>query len=243
MTDDLLTQFRSGAALPDEATARRIYARATAGRGRVVRRRLALAIAIAAVALIPTGIAFGGRIADFFEGTPPPPPVSTSFTTLNRMADAAVRQGFSSKFDTHVDVSKVHGVIEVQTPDGPEDMWAAPDDQGGQSYLVDFANDPPGIDGVMTSFSGTDDPGGDRPIEFGSVWIYAHPDIVTLYGSVDVDAATVKISFDDGSTATLPVVEHLFLGSAAKGMKADSVTAFDAAGTQLATTSLRPSGS
>jgi hypothetical protein len=124
-------------------------------------------------------------------------------------------------------------------------MWAAPDDLGGQCTFIDFANDPPGKHG-MYGFGdcprAASQP--DEGIGFGDVWIYKHPDVMTIYGNVYVDAATsVRLTFDDGSTATLPVVEHLFLGSAARGTKVDSVAAFDAAGNQVAERMLRPSGS
>jgi hypothetical protein len=50
MTDDLLTTFRSDVALPDHASAKRAYERATSGRRRVPRRRLAYALAAVVVA-------------------------------------------------------------------------------------------------------------------------------------------------------------------------------------------------
>jgi hypothetical protein len=249
MMEELLTTFRGDIAEPDSQTAERIYAFAVGsrnpGRKRAfgLRPRLVVAVAVAGLVLVPTGVAFGGKLADLFEGTPAPPQVSTNFTDFNRMADMAVQQGFASRFP-HVDVSKAHGVIEIQTPDGPEDMWAAPNDQGGQSFFIDFANDPPGPDG-MAGFGGSDSPGQqpEEKIDYGDVWTYVHPGLLTIYGSVNVDAATVRVTFDDGSTATLPVAEHLFLGSAAKGMKVDSVVALDAAGNQLAAKTLRPSSS
>ena len=72
MTDDLLTSFRSDVPLPDEATARRIYARATSGRltRRVPGARLALAGALAVAtiggtvaALVATGTIGGETTA------------------------------------------------------------------------------------------------------------------------------------------------------------------------------------
>lgn len=249
MIDELLNTLRSEVAEPDHETAEHIFALATRSATRRRRNilwprpRLALGVAVVALVLVPTAVAFGGKLADLFQGTPAPPNVSTSFENFNRMADLPVQKGFASRWP-HADVSKAHGVIEIQTPDGPEDMWAAPDDQGGQCYFIDYANDPPGKDG-MYGFGGCPTSGRqpDEKIDFGDVWIYVHPDLMTIYGSVHVDAATVRLSFDDGSTATLPVVEHLFLGSAAKGVKVDSVTALDVAGNELAAKILRPSGS
>jgi hypothetical protein len=49
MTDDLLTTFRSDVPLPEGASARRAYERATSGRRRLPRRRLAYAVAAVAV--------------------------------------------------------------------------------------------------------------------------------------------------------------------------------------------------
>jgi hypothetical protein len=235
MIDEFLTTFRSAVAEPDRETAERIYALATRRRRqRNPQRRLVLAVAVAALVLVPTGVAFGGKLADLFEGTPAPPDVSTTFETFNQMADLSVQQGFANRWP-QVDVSKAHGAIEVQTPDGPEDMWAAPNDQGGQCYLIDFANDPVGHNGARESDGGCErqapTPG---DIDFGDFWTFKHPDLKTVYGSVHADAATVRVDFDDGTAATLPVVEHLFLTSTPKDMKADSVTAFDAAGNQVA---------
>ncbi|HKD94887.1 MAG TPA: hypothetical protein VKB43_09305 [Gaiellaceae bacterium] len=56
MNDDLLTAFRSDVPSPDEAKSREIYARATAGRRRVSRRRLVLAVAVVAAAGIAGGL-------------------------------------------------------------------------------------------------------------------------------------------------------------------------------------------
>jgi hypothetical protein len=66
------------------------------------------------------------------------------------------------------------------------------------------------------------------------VWVYLHPDVMTVYGSVYVPAATVQITLDDGSSVTLPVVENLFLGSLPKGTKLDKVVALDASGKEVA---------
>ena len=69
MTDNLLTAFRSEVPLPDEATAQRIYRRATSGRQHVVtRRRLVGAVAVLAAAAIAGALSatLGG------EGSKPP---------------------------------------------------------------------------------------------------------------------------------------------------------------------------
>ena len=192
-----------------------------------------LVAVVAVVALAGAGV---GIAAGFgaFEGTPAPPDVSTSFKQLNEFADVDVQNGFASAFP-QTDASKAHGVIEIQTPDGPEDLWAAPNNQGGQCYLIDWANDPVGKEGSRYGFDGCEQsPPPTSNISANDVWVYKHPDVVTVYGSVYVPAATVQITFDDGSSVTLPVVENLFLGSAPRGATVDKVTAFDTAGNEVA---------
>src|SRR5690242_14917323 len=192
MMDELLTTFRSDVAQPDRETAERIYALATAPtkrRRRRARPRLLLGVAVAALVLVPTALAVGGKLVDLFEGTPAPPAVSTTFSFFNDQPDPAVSDGIARKWP-NVDVSKAHGVIEVQTPDGPEDMWAAPNDQGGQCYFIDWANDPTtdGVSGFGNCTTSTPDPG--ETIAPGELWTIEHPDLRTVYGSVYPDAAT-----------------------------------------------------
>ena len=140
------------------------------------------------------------------------------------------------------DASRAHGVVEIQTPDGPEDLWAAPNDQGGQCYLIDWANDPIGKDGSRYGVNGCEQsPPPPSNISVSDVWVYLHPDVMTVYGSVYVPAATVQITLDDGSSVTLPVVENLFLGSLPKGTKLDKVVALDASGNEVAERPLQSS--
>jgi hypothetical protein len=124
---------------------------------------------------------------------------------------------------------------ERLTPDGPEDLWAAPNNRGGQCYLIDWANDPIGKDGSRYGVNGCEQSPPPRSnISVSEVWVYLHPDVMTVYGSVYVPAASVQITLDDGSSVTLPVVENLFLGSIPRGTKVDKVTAFNNAGNEVA---------
>jgi hypothetical protein len=197
---------------------------ARAGR---TRRRYFLVAAAAALALlvVPTAVALHGEITSFFQGTPAPPPVSTSFEGGNRMADMATQKGFGDRFP-HADVSRAHGVLEIQTIYGPQDVWAAPNDQGGNCWWVDFANDP-APNGSQPG-SGTCDTGEhDRSISTSIGWELPHPDVSTLFGLVHVQADRVVVLLKDGSTHTFPVVEGAFLASLDKGAQLDRITAYD----------------
>jgi hypothetical protein len=148
---ELPVGFRSEVPAPDEATVERVYRRATTPRPRLRRplfrslprrQRLGLTAAVVGLVLVPTALAFGGRIVSLFEGTPAPPAVSFVFTGQHRFAEMAMRAGFAIQFP-QVDVSKAHGVLQIQTAEGPEDLWAAPNDQGGQRSFIDLAEQPP----------------------------------------------------------------------------------------------------
>jgi hypothetical protein len=197
------------------------------------RRYAALAVAALALLLVPTAVALRGQIADLFQGTPAPPAVLTNFESNNRVADMATQRGFGAKFP-HADVSQAHGVIEIQTADGPQDLWVAPNDQGGKCWFVDWANDPPGPGGQF-GFGGcapSSPPSSD--IGWGSIWVYPHPDLLTVYGRVYAPAARVDVRLVDGSALTLPVVEDFFLGSLPNGAKVERITAYDDSGNAVA---------
>jgi hypothetical protein len=200
---------------------------------RTRRRYAAIGAALVALLLVPTAVALRGQITDLFQGTPAPPAVSTSFQANNRIADLALRKGFGSKFP-HADVAQAHGVLEIQTTDGPEDLWAAPNDQGGQCYFVNFGNDPAGPGGQY-GFGGCDP--SQTPasnINWGGVWVEPHPTLFTIWGHVFVPAAEVEVRLEDGSKLTLPVVEGFFLGSLDKGAQVSRITAYGASGDVVA---------
>ncbi len=198
-------------------------------------RYAALAVVALALLLVPTAVALRGQIADLFQGTPAPPAVSTSFESSNKIADLATQKGFGARFP-HADVTKAHGVIQIQTPDGPQELWAAPNDQGGVCWFIDFANDP-AANGFKPGSGGCDSASArsSPDIAFeGPGWELSHPTLYTVDGRVYGDAATVLVKFADGSNIKLPVVEGLFLGSLDREVKVTQVTAYDEAGNQVA---------
>ena len=204
------------------------------------RKRLVLVVAVAAFLLVPAALAVGGRIIDFFEGTPPSPSVSMAYQQMNQVADYAARQAFGAAFPK-ADVTKLHGVIEINTPDGPEHLWATPNNQGGQCWAVDFANDTPN-NGVQP-MNGTCDDAIPPPskINFSDFWLRWHSDLLTGYGRVYVaDATSVTLRLADGSTVTAPVVEGFYLASFSKDAKVAQVTAFDSGGNEVASFSTAP---
>jgi hypothetical protein len=72
MTDDLLSQFRSEVPLPNDASTRRIYARATSTRARHNRRALALAVVVTATCAALGVAALAGAFQGGGSQLPPP---------------------------------------------------------------------------------------------------------------------------------------------------------------------------
>jgi hypothetical protein len=201
-------------------------------RARRTRRRYVLLTAgVAALLLVPTSLA----LHSLFQGTPAPPAVSNWFAANDKRADQFVQNGFEGRYP-HADVAQAHGVLEVQTSDGPEDLWAAPNDQGGQCWFIDFADDPPGPDGQY-GFGGCYPSGGFAPsgIDWGAVWIEPHPTLETLWGHLSVPASRVEVDLANGSTLHLQVVENVFLASLSKDDRVTGIRAYDDSGAEVAT--------
>ena len=205
-------------------------------RARTSRRRYSAVVIVAlALLVVPTAVALRGRVADLFQGTPAPPPISNFFGENKRLADKLIQRGIATNFP-QADASKAHGVIQIQTEDGPEQLWAAPNDQGGLCWFIDFANDP-APNGNKPGFGSCDQSASARPPDIafeGPAWELSHPSLYTFSGRVYGDAATVQVNFADGSNIRLPVVEGLFLGSLDRKVEVTQATAYDEAGNQVA---------
>jgi hypothetical protein len=108
MTDDLLTQFRSSVALPDEATAQRTYDRATSGRQRFQRRRLVVAVAGAVVCAAAAVIAVFSLLSS--PSGPTSEPLQFSPIDLAFTRDA----GEITSLEVTVNAATVGGTAELQ---------------------------------------------------------------------------------------------------------------------------------
>jgi hypothetical protein len=243
-TLELLQSFRREISEPDGETAARVYRRAVNSAPRrsdpswLLRRtsshrRLVLVVTLGALVLVPAAVAVGGKVLDLFQGSTPTPAVSTAYETMNSSADAMIKQGFADRFPKS-DLNKLHGVIEIQTTDGPQDLWAAPNDSGGQCFFVDFASDPASASGKAGNGTCDSTTTNASTITVASFWTLAHRDISTAYGRVRVPAASVKLTLADGSAVAAPVVESFFLVSLKKGGQVARVTAYNTAGNQVA---------
>lgn len=172
------------------------------------RRRYLLAVAlVAALILVPT--AWG--IAQAFEGTPAPPKVKADLRFGNKMS-AEIAKTLGRKEPKAI-ANKAHGVIQVQTADGPINLWVAPATDGGTCYLIAWQS---GLGATSSSCVPATAPthaGSKNKLDFGWGGDYAHRNYSIVSGYAYGGATTLRITLSNGETKTLPVVEGLFLGA------------------------------
>ena len=109
------------------------------------------------------------------------------------------------------DLSKLHGVLQVQTPYGPYDLWAAPSSNGGVCAFEAFStNLQPG---ALES-----DINGDcwnPPLRFyvnGLTSLSSYPSLGIADGYTSIpNAATATVTLSDGRSATSPIVEGFYI--------------------------------
>ena len=208
-------------------------------RARRSRRRYGLvAVALAALVLAPASWA----VANAFEGSAPPDAITAGVARMNEQAPqvraAAEAKGWPDpgQYGMTADLSKLHGVMQLQTPDGPLDLWAAPSSNGGVCEFLGFEVDlRPGANG------GWDGGCLNPPLKLfpptleNESW---HPNLYYEYGYTNLsNAATATMSLTDGQSATVPVVEGWFLSTfhrTTDGVNEETTTIEDASGNQLA---------
>jgi hypothetical protein len=179
-------------------------------RARRSRRRYLVAVAlVAALILVPTS----WGIAQAFQGTPAPPTVKADLRFGNKMR-AEVAKTLGRKEPKAI-ASKAHGVIQVQTADGPINLWAAPATDGGTCYLIAWQS---GLGAATSSCvpataTPANSDGGPHNLVFSTQGDYAHRNYNIVNGYAYGGATTVRVTLSNGKTKTLPVVEGLFLGA------------------------------
>ena len=197
-------------------------------RARRSRRRYAAVGAVVAV-LVLAPVTWA--TVNAFEGTPAPQVIQENFV---HWAEINPWTGFV----THVppaEVSKAHGVLQLQTGDGPLDLWAAPSNEGGTCWFVVWQTDLAAAnDHAYGSCAPAAAPSSNLYIGTNH-HLPAHPEYTVLSGYAYGDAATVDVTLSDGRTATLPAVQGLFMGAFENDATVASLVARDASGNVVGT--------
>jgi hypothetical protein len=181
-------------------------------RARRSRRRYGGLVALVALlVLVPAAWAVDGA----FEGSPPPPAAQDAAAAMNRLLPQALAAaGYTPTDAVPIDLSKLHGLLQVQTPDGPFDVWGAPSTDGGHlCYVEGFESD------LASGASGNIDGGCSQPgglaDNYGIEVESGHPDVYLTSGYTDnANAASAQVTLKVGANVlskTGPVVEGLYV--------------------------------
>ena len=201
-------------------------------RARRARRRW-MALAAVAGALVVAPAAWAAVNA--FEGTPAPQVIQQHFDV--HMVTVDPQNGFITNVPG-ADASKAHGVLQLDTSNGLFDLWAAPESDGtGKCWFVGWESEMSGDHAVGYGSCTQVNDAAIAPQTYSEA---SHPSYTVLVGSVSGSETTLDVTLADGSTTTLRVVEHLFLGALPAGSELASITGLDADGDVVA--SWTPSG-
>jgi hypothetical protein len=197
-------------------------------RARHSRRRYTAAVAAVAV-LVLTPATWAAVNA--FEGTPAPQVIRQNFSYHRVIINP--RTGDIVDMFPAADANKAHGVLQLQTSDGPLDLWAAPETDGsGTCWFVGWESDISPHHAIGNGACTTRNDAGITPATYNAA---GHPASTVLVGSVTGSETTLDVTLTDSSTTTLPVAEHLFLGALPPGSQLASITGRDVDGNVVAT--------
>lgn len=201
-------------------------------RGAVRRARgrsaaLALAAAVVLVAA-PVSLALGDGVFGLFEGAPATHAVKAQYLMLNGSLTKAAASAFAV---TPAEVSKAHGVAEIETVAGPVYLWTAPETDGGSCYLVQFADEPPSDLVGGGCYAPTAPNGGNMVV--GSFPSARHPSLQILYGYTFGHATTVKLVLIGKPSLVLPTIQRYFLAAISERTHVRYVISYDAQGVQV----------
>jgi hypothetical protein len=188
-------------------------------RARRSRRRYgALAALVALFVLVPAAWA----IDNAFYGSPPPPEAQSAVAFWNKYAPQAEAYAEAhgwpnpQQYGTTADLSKLHGLFQVQTPYGPLDVWGAPSSNGGLCWTMDYQADLTRAPGVMSEpggGGGCSQPGG-LANNYGIEVDSGYPSVYLTSGYTDnANAASAQETIKVGEkvlTKTGPVVDGLY---------------------------------
>jgi len=205
MIDDLLDELVPAVEpLPDWAGVLR-----KARRSR--RRHLAAAVIAVALIVVPTSLAVGGNVLDWFHGKPATPEVKQQFVKFDAQAQAfakySAKQGFHRRAPIAI-ASKAHGVIALKVKGAKIYLWAAPERGGGACSLTQVLLDT----GHAFSSSTCDEQAlSPRTLRYSTMGAQELDAGILLTGRA-IGANSVVVHLSDRSTLRLPVVEGFFVG-------------------------------
>jgi hypothetical protein len=193
------------------------------------RRRIWVAIAAAAalVALVVNpAFGIGGRVLDWFEGSPAPEEVKRGLSELDGPPEdiAALFGG------PRVRADEARGVIALETSAGLAYLWAAPTDDGGWCWYTQMPEVP--VEGGTTSSAAITCNSFSSAAERLQVGSSGEEStgLTLVEGRVQSPITSVELELGDGSREPVKLVNGFFLAEVPTGREAEAVIGRDADG-------------
>ena len=200
------------------------------------RRRTLLAIFAAAVIVVPPAVAFRGDLLSLIEGTPAPRSVVTTFERINlgylRLRKLIIRDHLKPSFYARIEVSKLRGVVELETPEGTVSLWEAPQTSGGECWVWNFD--------LRTAHRPVTQEECDQPAMMGmpitsTSWLRAArlPNLVIV--DARLNAARAEVEFSGGATYPMEIVAGYAVAAVSTDEQPLRIIAENARGQTLST--------
>jgi hypothetical protein len=192
--------------------------------------RVALAVALVALAGVAANVAFGlglgGRLHDFVAGKPATPSIEA------RLRDEALAERLVPLFPRRpvVEADKAHGVMAIATSGGPVALWTLPTNEGPICYFVEIvrlserAGEPRGDSRCTPKPSATAPVVWSRTKQGGLT-------IVSGYLADNVDSLWLRTP--EGAMNRVATAERFFLAGLPDGREGHALIARDVGGTEI----------
>jgi hypothetical protein len=206
--------------------------RSSPSRSRAAVGVLAAASLVVAGVIAAPGWGLGSRLIDLFSGEPASPDVQQAVHASDVGAPPGMAPG--------IEAEKTHKLITIRLADGrQETLWVAPSKSGG--LCVYLQRGEPASPGAGC---GPSEPPANR-ILWGLQGRAEHDTTVVLYGQVQSDVTSLRLTYADETTTRLPLTKGFFLyeipaSHFAERSRPSLLVGENGSGEEVAHASLRP---
>jgi hypothetical protein len=189
--------------------------------------------ALLAVAAVSSAFGWPARVLDVIAGEPAPPRVRDAFALESEARERVLPIFRSGGID--VVLAQAHGVVAIESSEGPVILWVAPTPSGGACWLLEYRRTAElGLKGCS--------PGpvrGGAALAAGVSQTRIGDDLLQLIdGRVGKEVASVEVLYADGESETIAPVEGFLLHEPRE--RPTALVARDAAGAEIARREIRP---
>ena len=191
-------------------------------------RRVWYALAAAAIVLgilVSPAFGLGGRILDFFTGSPAPEHVKQELAFGSNVVDPEIDELMHQQAGSHVLVGQARGLLAAQTPAGLLLIWGAPTSDGG---LCTYMR----VDGASSGWLSCDTLASDSGPFVGTAEERNEGGKTVRYvsGQARDEIASIELRLADGTTVPVRLVGSFFFRALLPGQEPAALVGRDSSG-------------